>query len=68
MQMWVIRMHQTTIKDSPIVEDTRRVRRRISERFYNVINSLIYYLQREEHKRKKKQNTKQSKKPLTESL
>ncbi len=56
------------IKDSPIVEETRRVRRRISERFNHDINSLIYYLQKEEHKRKKKKNTKQSEKPLSESL
>ena len=35
------------IKDSPIVEDTRRVRRMISEKFDHDIDRYIAYLQSE---------------------
>ena len=35
------------IKDSPIVEDTRRVRRMISEKFDHDIGRYIAYLQKE---------------------
>ena len=35
------------IKDSPIVEDTRRVRRKISEKFDHDIGRYIAYLQSE---------------------
>ena len=42
------------IKDSPIVEDTRRVRRMISEKFDHDIGRYIAYLQSEAASRKAK--------------
>ena len=42
------------IKDSPIVEDTRRVRRMISEKFDHDIGRYIAYLQREAASRQAK--------------
>ena len=42
------------IKDSPIVEDTRRVRRMISEKFDHDIGRYIAYLQSEATSRKAK--------------
>ena len=42
------------IKDSPIVEDTRRVRRMISEEFDHDIRCYIDYLQREAASRQAK--------------
>ena len=42
------------IKDSPIVEDTRRVRRMISEKFDHDIDRYIAYLQSEAASRQAK--------------
>jgi hypothetical protein len=42
------------IKDSPIVEDTRRVRRMISEKFDHDIGRYIAYLQSEAASRQAK--------------
>lgn len=42
------------IKDSPIVEDTRRVRRMISEKFDHDIDCYIAYLQNEAASRQAK--------------
>ena len=42
------------IKDSPIVEDTRRVRRMISEKFDHDIERYIAYLQKEAASRQAK--------------
>ena len=42
------------IKDSPIVEDTRRVRRMISEKFDHDIDRYIAYLQSEATSRQAK--------------
>ena len=42
------------IKDSPIVEDTRRVRRKISEKFDHDIDRYIAYLQSEAASRQAK--------------
>ena len=42
------------IKDSPIVEDTRRVRRMISEKFDHDIDRYIAYLQNEAASRQAK--------------
>lgn len=42
------------IKDSPIVEDTRRVRRMISEKFDHDIGRYIAYLQSEAASRRAK--------------
>ena len=42
------------IKDSPIVEDTRRVRRMISEKFDHNIGRYIAYLQSEAASRQAK--------------
>lgn len=41
------------IKNSPIVEDTRQVRRQISSKFDHDINRYITYLQNESIRRKK---------------
>ena len=48
------------IKDSPIVEDTRRVRRMISEKFDHDIGRYIAYLQREAASRQAKKTAQQS--------
>ena len=48
------------IKDSPIVEDTRRVRRMISEKFDHDIDRYIAYLQSEAALRQAKKTTQQS--------
>ena len=48
------------IKDSPIVEDTRRVRRMISEKFNHDIGRYIAYLQSEAALRQAKKATQQS--------
>lgn len=48
------------IKDSPIVEDTRRVRRMISEKFDHDIGRYITYLQREAASRQAKKAVQQS--------
>ena len=48
------------IKDSPIVEDTRRVRRMISEKFDHDIGRYIAYLQREAASRQAKKAVQQS--------
>ena len=48
------------IKDSPIVEDTRRVRRMISEKFDHDIGRYIAYLQREAALRQAKKAVQQS--------
>ena len=48
------------IKDSPIVEDTRRVRRMISEKFDHDIGRYIAYLQNEAASRQAKKTTQQS--------
>ncbi len=48
------------IKDSPIVEDTRRVRRKISEKFNHDIGRYIAYLQSEAALRQAKKATQQS--------
>ena len=48
------------IKDSPIVEDTRRVRRMISEKFNHDIDRYIAYLQSEEASRQAKKAVQQT--------
>ena len=48
------------IKDSPIVEDTRRVRRMISEKFDHDIGRYIAYLQSEEASRQAKKAVQQA--------
>ena len=48
------------IKNSPIVEDTRRVRRMISEKFDHDIERYIAYLQSEAALRQAKRATQQS--------
>lgn len=47
------------IKDSPIVEDTRRVRRMISEKFDHDIGRYIAYLQSEAASRQAKKAAQQ---------
>ena len=42
------------IKDSPIVEDTRRIRKKISEKFDHDIGRYIAYLQSEAASRQEK--------------
>jgi hypothetical protein len=56
------------IKDSPIVEDTRRVRRMISEKFDHDIGRYIAYLQSEaasRQARKVEQQTNSSEDSIT---
>ena len=48
------------IKDSPIVEDTRRVRRMISEKFDHNIDRYIAYLQSEKASRQAKKAVQQA--------
>ena len=48
------------IKDSPIVEDTRRVRRMISEKFDHDIRRYIAYLQSEAASRQAKKTAQQA--------
>ena len=48
------------IKDSPIVEDTRRVRRMISEKFDHDIGRYIAYLQSEAASRRAKKAVQRS--------
>ena len=48
------------IKDSPIVEDTRRVRRMISEKFNHDIGRYIAYLRSEAALRQAKKAAQQS--------
>ena len=48
------------IKDSPIVEDTRRVRRMISEKFDHDIGRYIAYLQSEAALRQAKKASQRS--------
>ena len=48
------------IKDSPIVEDTRRVRRMISEKFDHDIGRYIAYLQSEAASRQAKKAVQES--------
>lgn len=48
------------IKDSPIVEDTRRVRRMISEEFDHDIRRYIDYLQRKAASRQAKKAVQRS--------
>ena len=48
------------IKDSPIVEDTRRVRRMISEKFDHDIRRYIAYLQSEAASRQAKKAAQQA--------
>lgn len=48
------------IKDSPIVEDTRRVRRMISEKFDHDIGRYIAYLQSEVASRQAKKASQRS--------
>ncbi|RKU18596.1 hypothetical protein C6501_02435 [Candidatus Poribacteria bacterium] len=45
------------IKNSPIVEDTRRIRRQISAKFDHNISRYIAYLQSEAIRRKKTRST-----------
>ena len=45
------------IKDSPIVEDTRRIRKKISEKFDHDIGRYIAYLQSEAASRQAKKAT-----------
>ena len=58
------------IKDSPIVEDTRRVRRMISEKFDHDIDRYIAYLQSEAASRQAKkavQRTNSSEDDITDA-
>ena len=58
------------IKDSPIVEDTRRVRRMISEKFDHDIDRYIAYLQSEAASRQTKktiQRTNNSEDDITDA-
>ena len=48
------------IKDSPIVEDIRRIRKKISEKFDHDIGRYIAYLQREAAARQAKKAVQQS--------
>jgi hypothetical protein len=48
------------IKDSPIIEDTRRVRRMISEKFDHDIGRYIAYLQSEAASRQAKKAVQRS--------
>ena len=48
------------IKDSPIVEDIRRIRNKISEKFDHDIDRYIDYLQKEAASRQAKKATQQS--------
>ena len=48
------------IKDSPIVEDTRRVRNKISEKFDHDIDRYIAYLQSEAASRQAKKAVQES--------
>ena len=48
------------IKDSPIVEDIRRIRKKISEKFDHDIDRYIAYLQREAAARQAKKAVQQS--------
>ena len=48
------------IKDSPIVEDIRRIRKKISEKFDHDIGRYIAYLQSEAASRQAKKTTQQS--------
>lgn len=48
------------IKDSPIVEDTRRVRNKISEKFDHDIDRYIAYLQSEAASRQAKKTVEQT--------
>ncbi len=48
------------IKDSPIVEDIRRIRKKISEEFDHDIGRYIAYLQSEAASRQAKKTTQQS--------
>ena len=49
------------IKDSPIVEDIRRIRKKISEKFDHDIGRYIAYLQSEAASRQAKKAAQQSK-------